>query len=119
MRKSELHYLEWEILFWNCFNDIYPKSQTPKPVPTYSIGAMHIAFEVDDIYKYKQYFEKVGVNIISGPNIETVGPFKGWSWMYFSDPDGIYLELVQYAPNIPYLKQNYMPFCPYVPAQYF
>lgn len=59
------------------------------------VGAMHVAFTVDDIETVYQELFKKGVQFITPPIYIPAGPMKGWKWTYFFDPDGIQLELMQ------------------------
>lgn len=59
------------------------------------IGNMHIAFRVSDINKVYDELKKKGVNFNSPPIEIIEGPMKGWLWVYFNDPDGAQLELVE------------------------
>ena len=38
-----------------------------------------------------------GVTFYSDVNVVDSGPLAGWRWVYFSDPDGLALELVEIA----------------------
>lgn len=58
-------------------------------------GTCHIAFRVDDIIAETKRLKELGVKFNSEVNIQTEGDFKGWKWVYFKDPDGINLELVE------------------------
>jgi catechol 2,3-dioxygenase-like lactoylglutathione lyase family enzyme len=61
------------------------------------VGAMHIAFQVDDIDSaYRSLLEK-DVQFTGPPATIPAGPLKGWRWTYFLDPDGVALELIQPA----------------------
>ncbi len=59
------------------------------------IGAMHIAFQVDDIEATYQRLLAHGVRFTSPPATIPAGPMKGWRWTYFFDPDGVSLEIIQ------------------------
>jgi catechol 2,3-dioxygenase-like lactoylglutathione lyase family enzyme len=74
-----------------------PPSATIKPLASNSIGASHIAFLVDDIYVKKAELEAKGIEFFSDVNVVDEGVLAGWRWVYFSDPDGYPLELVQVA----------------------
>lgn len=58
-------------------------------------GAMHIAFQVDDIDAVYQRMVERGVVFTSLPVTIPAGPMKGWRWTYFFDPDGVSLEIIQ------------------------
>jgi catechol 2,3-dioxygenase-like lactoylglutathione lyase family enzyme len=61
------------------------------------LGAMHVALQVKDIYATKTDLEAKGVEFLSDVNVVDEGVLNGWRWVYFNDPDGIPLELVQIA----------------------
>jgi glyoxylase I family protein len=73
-----------------------PETST-KPVPNNYLGAAHVCFKVDDIHAKKAELESKGVTFYSDVNVVDEGPLAGWRWCYFSDPDGLALELVQIA----------------------
>jgi catechol 2,3-dioxygenase-like lactoylglutathione lyase family enzyme len=79
-----------------------PASST-KPVPNNFMGAAHVCLLVDDIRAKKAELEGKGVTFYSDVNVVDEGPLAGWRWCYFSDPDGLALELVEIAY---YLKQD-------------
>ncbi len=66
-------------------------------VPNNHLGAAHVCFNVDDIHKVKAELEAKGVKFYSDVNVVDEGPLAGWRWCYFSDPDGLALELVEIA----------------------
>lgn len=74
-----------------------PEWPISTPVPQYVTGASHIAFKVDDIHAAKQALEAKGVKFFSDVNVVDEGVLAGWRWVYFADPDGYNLELVQVA----------------------
>lgn len=74
-----------------------------KVVANNHLGSAHVCFKVDDIHAKKSELEKGGVVFFSDVNEIDEGPLTGWSWCYFSDPDGITLELVETAG---YLKEE-------------
>ena len=51
----------------------------------------------------KAELESQGVPFYSDVNVVDEGPLAGWRWVYFSDPDGLALELVEVAY---YLKEE-------------
>jgi catechol 2,3-dioxygenase-like lactoylglutathione lyase family enzyme len=74
-----------------------PPSETDAPLPSNSLGASHVAFLVDDIEAAKTQLESKGVEFFSSVNVVDDGVLAGWRWVYFSDPDGYSLELVEVA----------------------
>ncbi len=73
------------------------------PVPNNHLGAAHVCFKVDDVHGKKAELEAKGVKFYSDVNVVDEGPLAGWRWVYFSDPDGLALELVEVAY---YLKEE-------------
>jgi len=73
-----------------------PETSTA-PVPNNHMGAAHVCFRVDDIRAKKAELEARGVTFYSDVNVVDEGPLAGWRWCYFSDPDGMALELVEIA----------------------
>lgn len=71
-----------------------PKAKHSK-LRKYDTGAPHIAFRVEDIDEAKDKLEAKGVRFISDPVRIGDGPLKGKSFVYFSDPDGLILELFE------------------------
>ena len=67
------------------------------PVPNNHLGAAHVCFKVDDVRAKKAELEAAGVQFYSDVNVVDEGPLAGWRWVYFSDPDGLALELVEVA----------------------
>ena len=67
------------------------------PVPNTFMGAAHVCFKVDDVQSTKKELEDKGVTFYSDVNVVDSGPLAGWRWVYFSDPDGLALELVEIA----------------------
>jgi catechol 2,3-dioxygenase-like lactoylglutathione lyase family enzyme len=66
-------------------------------VPAHAHGAAHLAIEVDDVEAKKAELEAVGVEFLSEVNVVDEGVLAGWRWVYFRDPFGIVLELVEIA----------------------
>lgn len=73
-----------------------PPSNTT-PIPNHHLGAAHVCFLVEDVHVRKQELEAQGVQFYSDVNVVDDGPLAGWRWVYFSDPDGLALELVEIA----------------------
>ena len=78
-----------------------PPSDTERPLLSHCVGASHIAFGVDDIEAAKTALERRGVEFYSGINVVDEGVLAGWRWVYFADPDGYPLELVENAYERP------------------
>ena len=74
-----------------------PPSETQKPLLSNNIGASHVAFLVDDIDAKKAELEGKGIEFYSDVNVVEEGVLAGWRWVYFEDPDGYPLELVEVA----------------------
>jgi glyoxylase I family protein len=58
-------------------------------------GAMHIAFQVEDIDAVYQRMLEHNVRFTAPPATIPAGPMEGWRWTYFFDPDGVSLEIIQ------------------------
>jgi catechol 2,3-dioxygenase-like lactoylglutathione lyase family enzyme len=67
------------------------------PVPNNHMGAAHVCFRVDDIRATRAELRAKGVEFYTDVNVVDEGPLAGWRWCYFSDPDGLALELVEIA----------------------
>ena len=74
-----------------------PPSDTTGPLTSNSLGASHVAFLVDDIKAKKSELEAKGIEFYSEVNLVDEGVLAGWRWVYFEDPDGYPLELVEVA----------------------
>src|SRR5207302_6440237 len=74
-----------------------PPSETATPLVSNNPGASHVAFLVDDIEATKAELEAKGIAFFSPVNVVDEGVLTGWRWVYFSDPDGYPLELVEVA----------------------
>lgn len=74
-----------------------PPSTTRQALPQSDIGAAHVAFHVDDIATTFAELRSKGVPFNSEPNTVDDGPLAGWRWVYFTDPDGHTMELVEVA----------------------
>ena len=77
---------------------VNPPSPVERPMPPNTLGAMHVAFRVDDVHSKVKELTAKGVKFLSPPNVVTDGPLAGWTWVYFLDPDGITVELIEYNP---------------------
>lgn len=78
-----------------------PGSPVDAPLPQNALGAQHLAFFVDDIEATKAELEAKGVKFYSDVNVVDEGVLAGWRWVYFPDPDGNALELVEIAYTRP------------------
>ena len=74
-----------------------PPSQTTRPLKANDRGASHVAFLVEDIEVTKAELEAKGVEFYGPVNVVDEGVLAGWRWVYFDDPDGYPLELVEVA----------------------
>jgi catechol 2,3-dioxygenase-like lactoylglutathione lyase family enzyme len=72
-----------------------PASALQRPLPPNTLGAMHIAFHVSDAPAKMKELRSKGVTFFSELNLIEEGPLKGWKWVYFHDPDGNTLEMVE------------------------
>jgi len=75
-----------------------PPSPHPAPLPANQLGAMHMAIRVDDASAKMKELKKRGVEFLSPLTVVDEGPLEGWKWVYFRDPDGILLEIVECGP---------------------
>ena len=67
-----------------------PPSETSEPLRSNNVGASHVAAK-------KAELETKGISFYSDVNVVDEGVLAGWRWVYFEDPDGYPLELVQVA----------------------
>jgi catechol 2,3-dioxygenase-like lactoylglutathione lyase family enzyme len=74
-----------------------PPSETAGPLKSSNRGASHVAFLVEDVEAKKVELEAKGIEFYSPVNVVDDGVLAGWRWVYFNDPDGYPLELVQVA----------------------
>ena len=74
-----------------------PPSETTAPLKSNNEGASHVGFLVEDIEATKAALEAKGIEFYSPVNFVDEGVLAGWRWVYFDDPDGYPLELVQVA----------------------
>ena len=62
---------------------------------TCNVGSAHMAFVVDDIFATYEVWRQQGVRFKSDPVAIESGVNKGGYTVYFLDPDGITLEIIQ------------------------
>jgi catechol 2,3-dioxygenase-like lactoylglutathione lyase family enzyme len=63
------------------------------------VGSAHIALQVDDIHEIYASLSADGYDFFSAPKLITEGSFGGGYFVYFRDPDGITVELIQPGPG--------------------
>jgi len=73
---------------------IEPKGSDVASV-TPDVGNLHIGFSVDDLLAAYRHLSAAGVHFKSEPVSPTTGPNKGGWAVYFVDPDGVTLEMIQ------------------------
>jgi len=56
-----------------------------------------VALRVDDAAQTRADLVAKGVEFLSEVNTVDEGVLAGWRWVYFRDPDGITVELVEVA----------------------
>lgn len=78
-----------------------PPSPIDRPLPQNALGSHHVAFRVGDIEAKVAELQAKGVEFLSPVNYVDDGVLAGWRWVYFADPDGIALELVEVAYTRP------------------
>lgn len=66
-------------------------SPPPRPSRPEACGLRHLAFEVDDVMATKGWLEQRGVAVED----VRVDPYTGKSFTFFSDPDGLPLEIYE------------------------
>ena len=71
----------------------------PHPAGTGYPNSAHMAFTVDDIRVEYKRLRNAGVKFRSEPIAITAGVNKGGATVYFLDPDGVTLELLQPPPT--------------------
>jgi len=78
-----------------CLEYFSPRSPVQSPLPPNALGAMHVSFHCADIEAKYNELKSKGVAFLTPINVIDEGPLIGWKWVYFKDPDGNTLELVQ------------------------
>ena len=63
--------------------------------PTSDTANVHIGFSVDDLWAAYTRLSEAGVRFKSEPVSPTTGPNTGGWAVYFVDPDGVTLEMIQ------------------------
>ena len=67
----------------------------PQAGPPNDVGNVHVGFTVDDMWAAYDRLKAAGVQFMSEPVSPTAGPNKGGWAVYFVDPDGMTLEMIQ------------------------
>ena len=62
---------------------------------TSDVGNVHVGFTVDDLWGAYRHLLAAGVRFKSEPVSPTTGPNTGGWAVYFVDPDGVTLEMIQ------------------------
>jgi catechol 2,3-dioxygenase-like lactoylglutathione lyase family enzyme len=62
---------------------------------TTDIGNVHLGYTVDDVWAAYRHLSAAGVRFKSEPVSPTAGPNKGGWAVYFVDPDGVTLEMIE------------------------
>ena len=70
-----------------------------RDLPTNQVGVAHLALLVTDIHERHARMVAAGVNFKNPPVLITAGANEGGFACYFTDPDGITLELLQFSPS--------------------
>lgn len=76
---------------------VSPPSPVDVPMPQNALGSHHVGLLVDDIEATVGKLSAKGVEFISEVTPIDDGVLAGWRWVYFRDPDGITIELVEIA----------------------
>tara|TARA_B110000305_G_C19287103_1_gene562251 strand:+ start:289 stop:813 length:525 start_codon:yes stop_codon:yes gene_type:complete len=72
-------------------------SDNDTPIQQNYLGAMHLAFLVDNLDEKVAELKAKGVEFLSESHVVDEGVLSGWRWVYLHDPDKIPLELVEVA----------------------
>jgi catechol 2,3-dioxygenase-like lactoylglutathione lyase family enzyme len=59
------------------------------------VGAVHVAFQVPDMQAAYDQLETQGIEFNAPPFAINEGPLAGSKFAYFSDPDGVQLEIFE------------------------
>jgi catechol 2,3-dioxygenase-like lactoylglutathione lyase family enzyme len=82
-----------------------PPSERDRALVQNDVGACHVAILVDDIDAHAEDLRAKGVPFNSVVHDIEEGPFEGWRWVYFRDPDGHTIELVELRWQDPEQRQ--------------
>jgi catechol 2,3-dioxygenase-like lactoylglutathione lyase family enzyme len=59
------------------------------------VGSVHVCIDVPDLQAAYKDLQAKGTEFLSTPQHIDDGPLAGCTWVYFKDPDGVTLELMQ------------------------
>jgi catechol 2,3-dioxygenase-like lactoylglutathione lyase family enzyme len=76
---------------------VEPASPVTEPLPQNALGSQHVALHVDDVAAEVRRLSAAGVEFLGDVTVVDEGVLAGWRWVYFRDPDGILVELVEIA----------------------
>jgi len=93
-----------------------PPAPDGAPFPLHALGAQHLALRVSDLNSIVESLTAAGTRFFSGPNAVDDGVLAGWRWVYFADPDGISVELVEIAYERP-LEERQLGIAAYLQAR--
>ena len=61
---------------------------------------------MDDVFAAKAELASKGVEFYSDVNVVDEGTLAKWRWCYFSDPDGLAMELIEVAYDLADKRQK-------------
>jgi glyoxylase I family protein len=73
-----------------------PEEKRISPPRNCDRGGHHIAFKVTDVEEAVSYLRSRNVRVMEGPVSMESGPSTGLRWIYFLDPWGNQMELIEY-----------------------
>jgi predicted enzyme related to lactoylglutathione lyase len=67
----------------------------------YNIGISHLCFACDDLVQTRSLVESIG-GVVRSKQMTTsdYGVFTGAKSLFFQDPDGIFIQLVEIPPDV-------------------
>ncbi len=77
------------------FLEYQSESEIKGPIPMNTIGAHHLSLSVDNIDGFVEKLKKYGIEFLYKPLEIEKGYLKGTKWVYFKDPEGIIVELME------------------------
>ncbi|WP_332629408.1 SMU1112c/YaeR family gloxylase I-like metalloprotein [Halalkalibacter flavus] len=94
--RSERNSYKLDLQIGNSQIELFSFPESPER-PSYpeARGLRHLAFKVDDVQEYKKWLEEQGIEVESIRIDETTGK----KFTFFSDPDGLPLELYEANSN--------------------